>query len=211
MGRTGDDVWALVHAERQALISDLEHLDDESWERPSLCRGWTVHDVAAHLVDNATTTRLGFVASLVRARLDYDEQNARGLVRERGATHRETLARLRQVAARTSTPPATLDSRLVEEVVHGEDVRRVLGLRRAYPDEAVARALALQVRTPKAFGGAKEHVADLELRASDAEVSMGQGSTVSGPMLSLLLAVSGRRVALQDLEGPGVAVLQRST
>lgn len=32
------------------------------------------------------------------------------------------LGRLRQVAKRTSAPPAPLDTRLVEEVVHGEDL-----------------------------------------------------------------------------------------
>jgi len=47
------DVWPLVHAERHALVDDLSRLTDEQWRTPSLCEGWTVHDVAAHLVGNA--------------------------------------------------------------------------------------------------------------------------------------------------------------
>ncbi|MEV5160185.1 maleylpyruvate isomerase family mycothiol-dependent enzyme [Streptomyces sp. NPDC053728] len=86
-----------------------------------------VHDVVAHLADTARTTCLGFVAGLARAGFDFDRQNARGVARERGATPRETLERLRRVAPRRPTPPAPLDSRLVEEVVHGEDIRRPLG------------------------------------------------------------------------------------
>ena len=120
------DVWSLVHAERAALIADLKDLDDQQWEQPSLCEGWTVHDVVAHLVGTALTTRLGFVMGLARARFDFDRQNARGVDRKRGATPKETLERLGQVAPRRSTPPAPLDSRLVEEVFHGEDIRRPL-------------------------------------------------------------------------------------
>jgi len=201
------DVWPLVHEERAALVDDLQRLDAELWEQPSLCGEWTVHDVVAHLVDTARTTRLGFVAGLARARFDFHRQNARGVARERGGSPQDTLERLRQVASRTSTPPAPLDSRLVEEVVHGEDIRRPLGLTRHYPTEAVVRSLRLQARTPASFGGAKELVTRCRLAAVDADVSVGAGPEVRGTALSLLLAVSGRRVALDDLDGPGVAAL----
>jgi uncharacterized protein (TIGR03083 family) len=205
------DVWPLVHAERAALIDDLEGLGDARWEEQSLCREWTVHDVVAHLVDTARTTRLSFVVGLARARFDFDRQNARGVQRHRGASPQETLERLRRVASRRSTPPAPLESRLVEEVIHGEDIRRALGLSRSYAQEAVVRSLRLQARTSASLGGAKELVAPIRLTATDADVSMGDGPEVSGSALSLLLAVSGRRVALDDLHGPGVAALAAAT
>lgn len=201
------DVWRLVHAERAALITDLEQLPDAAWDAASLCEGWTVHDVVAHLVDSARTTRAGFVVGLARAGFDFDRQNDRGVRRERGASPRATLERLRAVAGRTSTPPAPLDSRLVEEVVHGEDIRRPLGVTRSYPLEAVVRALQLQARTPAKLGGAKEIVAAVRVTATDSDVSIGAGALVSGPTLALLLALSGRRVALRDLDGPGVGLL----
>ncbi|MEU7076015.1 maleylpyruvate isomerase family mycothiol-dependent enzyme [Streptomyces narbonensis] len=202
-----DEVWAMVHAERAALVEDLSRLDGPQWEQPSLCAGWTVHDVAAHLVDTYRTTRLGFVVGLARARFDFDRQNAVGVARERGATPQETLQRLRRAAARTSTPPAPLDSRLVEEVVHGEDIRRPLGLTRDYPAEAVVRSLRLQARTPASFGGAKELLARVRITATDTGLTLGTGPEATGPALSLLLAVSGRRPALDDLSGPGVSAL----
>jgi uncharacterized protein (TIGR03083 family) len=202
------EVWPIVHAERAALIDDLADLTDDQWSHPSLCDGWTVHDVAAHLIHNAKTTRLGIVRDMVRARFDFDRQNAQGVEREHGAKPAETLVRLRQVATRTSTPPAPLDSRLVEEVTHGEDIRRPLGIRRAYPSEAVVRSLRYQVRTPVSLGGAKQRVGTVRLQATDEDVSIGDGPEVSGPALSLLLAISGRRVALDDLYGPGVAALK---
>ncbi|MFD8568009.1 maleylpyruvate isomerase family mycothiol-dependent enzyme [Streptomyces sp. NPDC059639] len=201
------DVWSMVHEERAALLADLDCLDGEQWEEPSLCAEWTVHDVVAHLADTARTTRLGFLAGLARARFDFDRQNARGVGRERGASPQETLKGLRRVALRTSTPPAPLDSRLVEEIVHGEDIRRPLEIVRSYPGEAVARALRLQLRTPAFFGGAKDLVAHARLTATDTDLSIGTGPEVSGPALSLLLVVSRRRVALDDLDGPGLPAL----
>ncbi|CCH29590.1 maleylpyruvate isomerase family mycothiol-dependent enzyme [Actinosynnema sp. NPDC047251] len=202
-----DEIWSMVHVERAALIEDLAPLDDSAWETPSLCAGWTVHDVVAHLVDTARTTRLGFVVGLVAARFDFDRQNARGVTRERGATARETLARLRVVATRTSTPPAPLGSRLVEEVVHGEDIRRPLGLTRDYPTEAVVEALRYLTSTPASFGGAKELVARVRLTATDTDLSIGDGPEVAGTAPALLLGVYGRPTAPAALDGPGVAAL----
>ena len=204
------DVWELVHQERRALIDDLAGLAPEQWESPSLCGGWTVHDVAAHLVDNARTTRLGIVAAMVRARFDFDRQNDAGVAREKGATPAETLDRLRAVMGRRTTPPAPLDSRLVEEVVHGEDVRRPLGIRRDYPSEAVTRALAHQLKTSVALGGGRQRAAGVRLRASDVDVAVGDGPEVSGPVVSLLMVVSGRAQALEDLTGPGLPRLEAS-
>lgn len=201
------DVWPIVHAERAALIADLELLEDARWAQASLCPGWTVHDVAAHLVDTALTTRLGFLWGLARARFDFDRQNERGVERHRGASPRHTLERLRQVAPRTSAPPGSSDSRLVEEIVHGEDIRRPLGLVRDYPAEGVRRALRYQVRAPAAVGGAKEQVAGVRLEATDADLVLGAGAetvrgpaieTVRGPAIELLLAVSGRSRAAAD-------------
>lgn len=201
------DVWPIVHAERDALLADLQQIDAAGWETPSLCAGWSVHDVVAHLVDTARTTRLGFVAGMVRARFDFDRQNADGVRRERGMTPLQTLDRLRATVTLTATPPAPLDTRLVEAVVHGEDIRRPLGLAGSYPQPAVVRALRLQARTSASFGGARERVAGLRLRATDADVSIGDGPDVRGPALALLLAICGRPVGTDELDGPGVAQL----
>lgn len=205
-----NDVWPLVHAERAALIDDLALLDGTAWDQPSLCAGWTVHDVVAHLVDVARSTRLGFAVDMIRAGFDFDRQNARGIERARGDSPGETLQRLRDAATRTSTPVAPLETRLVEEVVHGEDIRRPLGIEHPYAQDAVVRSLRQQARTSTAFGGAKELVAGVRLVVTDADFTIGDGPEVAGPALELLLSVSGRPVAVDELEGPGVATLMSS-
>jgi uncharacterized protein (TIGR03083 family) len=203
------DVWPTVRSERLALIADLGGLTAEQWATPSLCSGWTVHDVLAHIVATAKTSRLGFVRQFARARFDFDRFTANGVERERADTPAETLNRLRAALDRTVTPPAPLDSRLVEMIVHGEDIRRPLGINREYPADAVADALRLQIRTTAGFGGGKELVAGLTLVADDAEFTVGSGPQVRGPLLSLLLIASARGIAAADLHGDGLDTLRQ--
>lgn len=201
--------WPLVHAERRALVDDLATLTPDRWDLPSWCSGWSVHDVAAHLVDNARATTLRLAVAMVRARFDFDRQNDQGVARERGGDPAETLERLRAVVERTDTPPVPLASRLVEEVVHGEDVRRPLGLHHAYAEAAVADALAYQARTSVAMGGGRQHAQDLRLVATDVDLAVGEaGEVVEGTALDLLLAVSGRTQAVAALDGPGAGILR---
>jgi len=56
--------------------------------------------------------------------------------------------------------------------------------------------------------GAKNRIAGVALRATDTDWSHGSGPEVSGPLLSLVMAMTGRKVALDDLEGPGLEVLR---
>lgn len=202
------EVWALVHAERRALVDDLGGLTAQQWDAPSLAPGWSVHDVAAHLVDNALTTPFGLLRAMVQALGDLDRQNAAGIAAQRGATPQQTLARLREVVGRTSGPPtwlASLESRLVEEVAHGEDIRAALGIRRDYPADTLAGAARYQARTPDAIGGARSVARAVRLVADDTDLRVGDGPQVRGPALAIVLLLSGRRHAVAELHGPGLA------
>jgi uncharacterized protein (TIGR03083 family) len=41
--------WAAIDDQRRALVQLLQGLSEQDWLRPSLCTGWTVRQVAAHL------------------------------------------------------------------------------------------------------------------------------------------------------------------
>jgi len=201
------NVWPVVHAERTALIRDLQDVPAERWSTPSLCPGWDVHDVVAHLVDDARTTRLSFVRDLAAARFDFDRLNARGVARQRAADPGRTLERFRAVSGRTTSAPAARATRLVEAFVHGEDVRRPLGIRRNYPSVHVATALRYQVGTSVKLGGGRERAEGLHLVATDSDGAVGTGAEVRGTAIALLLALSGRPVGPEELTGPGAAAL----
>ncbi|MEO7848895.1 MAG: maleylpyruvate isomerase family mycothiol-dependent enzyme [Arachnia sp.] len=203
MKQRSSDIWPAVHLERRTLVRDLSSLTPSDWGTPSLCPGWDIHDVVAHIVDTAKTTRLGFVRRMLAVRFDFDRDNAEGVARERAASPQDTLAALEEVLTRSTTPPAPLATRLVEMFVHGEDIRRPLGISRTYPPALVAEALAYQVATGTNMGGGKELARGWRLVASDTEFVYGTGPEVRGEAISLLLAVSGRPVGPDELTGAG--------
>ena len=198
-------VWDSVHKEREILIRDLGSLTAEQWALPSLCPGRDIHDVLAHLVESAKTTHLGFLRQMTAARFDFDRATAQGIARERAATPEATLAEFRRVRGATTTPPASLTTRLVEVIVHGEDIRRPLGLERSYPSDSIDAALRYQLRTGVSMGGGRERAAGYRLLASDSKSEYGSGSKVEGASLALLMAVSGRPVR-KEVSGEGAEV-----
>ena len=201
------EIWDVVHAEREALIRDLETLPIPRWATASLCPGWDVHDVLAHLVDDAKTTRLGFVRHLVAGGFNFDRSNALGVARERRQDPLRTLAEFRAVSGRTTSAPAPLATRLVETFVHGEDIRRPLGISHDYPAAHVATALLHQVNTSVKVGGGKERARGLRLVATDTDLSVGAGKEVRGTAIELLLAVSGRSVGPEEHRAGHVEIL----
>lgn len=118
-----------------------------------------------------------------------------------------TLAAFRKVETRETAPPGPKETWLGEAFVHGEDIRRPLGIRRAYPSPQVVRAIGMYARSNLIIGG-KTRVAGVTLKASDIDYSVGSGPLVEGPAISLLLVTSGRRSALDELSGPGVQTLR---
>lgn len=205
------DIWNTVHQERASLIRDLNDLPELAWQTPSLCKGWTVHDVLAHLVDAAKNTKPAFIWQMVLAGFDFDKMNQKGVERERQASGKETLANFAKVQNRTTSAPAKLATRLVEAVVHGEDIRLPLGIKHEYPTWAVVEALQYQVATSPSIGGSKETVAGLKLITTDADFTHGEGDEVRGTALDLLLAVTGRPVKSGRLTGPGTPQLSKLT
>lgn len=201
------EVWSLVHAERQRLVHDLSPLRAAEWETPSLCTGWSVHDVLAHLVDSAHVGRLGFVGSMIRARGDFHRANEQGVRRRRRDDPQQTLADLQQAISLTRTPPAHRATRLVEAIVHGEDIRRPLGLQGDYPHAGVLAALAHQLRTPLSFDGGRERADGLRLVAAEDGSAWGEGLEVRGAAIDLLMAVSGRPPTPGVLSGAGASAL----
>jgi uncharacterized protein (TIGR03083 family) len=204
-GRRMKGIWPTVHAELRSLADDLAPLSADQWATPSLCDGWDVHDVLAHLVGNSTTTRVGFMVSFARAGFDFDRMAANEVAAERRPNPADTLAAFRLVCGRTSGPPAPLITRVIEACVHGEDIRRPLGIAHTYPVGPVGQAITYF--TKDRLSGGRARLDGLTLIAIDADFTVGSGPEVEGPAMSLLLAASGRRAALADLSGPGVRTL----
>ncbi|MBF8188676.1 maleylpyruvate isomerase family mycothiol-dependent enzyme [Nonomuraea sp. K274] len=205
MTKIGD--WPLVHAERAALADDLAKLTDEEWATPSLCAGLTVREVLAHLTSAANLGAVRWLAGVIRCRFDFDKQVAMRLAEHLGATPAETLAGFRRVVTSTTSPPLPVLAILGESIVHGEDIRRPLGIRRDYPIGTLTR-LATYYQGSDQVVRAKGRIGGLRLVATDGPFTTGSGALVSGTTLALTMAMTGRAAYCDELEGDGVAALR---
>ncbi|MFV2118995.1 maleylpyruvate isomerase family mycothiol-dependent enzyme [Streptomyces sp. Act-28] len=203
----GTGLWSLVHAERAALAADLADLPDERWATPSLCAGLSVREVLAHLTAAASLGPVRWLAGVIRCRFDFDRQVAVRLAEQLGTTPTETLERFRRVVLSTTKPPLPTVALLGEAIVHAEDIRRPLGVRRDYPIETVTR-VAGYYQGSDLVVPAKGRIGGLRLIANDGPFTTGSGALVSGTTVALTMAMVGRVAYLDDLEGDGVELLR---
>ncbi len=163
-----DVIWKHIHSERADMAETLAGLSDDAWSTPSLCAGWSVRETAGHILAAAEQTPANFYKELIAARFRFNVFTDRA-ARRLGALEPSTLVdRLRARTTTTNHPPAPVMAMLGEIVVHGEDIRRPLGLAHKVPEEALV-AVADSYRKSNLLIGAKRRIAGLRLRASDAD------------------------------------------
>jgi uncharacterized protein (TIGR03083 family) len=201
------DLWITIAAERGALADDLAGLTAAQWETRSLSTQWSVHDIVAHMSATASMSPAKFFLGMAKAGFNFDKFADGQVGKHRGPDPAATLTEFRSLQNSTSAPPGPTTSWLGEVVVHGEDVRRPLGIAHTYPPEAVRQVIDFY-KGSNLIVGSKKRIAGLALAASDDDWQHGQGERIEGPLLSLLLAMTGRGAACDDLAGPGVQILR---
>ena len=196
--------WTTIAAERRALADLLDGLTPEQWAGPSLCAGWTVRHVAAHLMAGPTGSWTGFLRAMVRARGSFDRANHL-LADDRARLPTATLvADLREHAGDRFTPPG-LDwhAPLTDLLVHRLDITVPLGLDHGRSPDPWADALDLLVSRKAAPAFLPRGLPRLTYAATDIGWSHGSGPRVEGPAEALALAVTRRPVRLDQLTSPG--------
>ena len=204
-----DQVWQAIDAQRADLCDLLADLGDDQWRQPSLCAGWTVRDVAAHL----TLQQLGpggVLGQMVKWRGGIDRTTAHvARVRAAALTTEQIVAEIRAtIGSRRHIFVVTYLEVLCDILVHSQDIAIPLGrpLDMRADAAAVAASRALAMRWPPPLPSVKK-MAGFRLTATDTSWSTGDGPTVSGPMAALLLVCCGRLAALPQLTGDGAAEL----
>ena len=211
-----DQVWAAIDDQRRRTADLLDGLTEDQWRHASLCDGWSVRDVAAHLTLQQLTLGDALV-SLVR-----HPGSIGGINRtiRRSAQHRadapvgELVAAIRAMTgARRHNVGVTSLETLTDILVHSQDIAVPLGLPLALDPSAAATA-ATRVWSYGGKGKARVfHTVPLggyRLTATDLDWSVGAGPVVAGPIAALLLLLTGRRVVLPELTGDGSHTLRAS-
>ncbi|MPZ79531.1 MAG: maleylpyruvate isomerase family mycothiol-dependent enzyme [Actinophytocola sp.] len=205
-------VFDMIVDERRRMADLVSTLSADQLRTPSLCAGWTVHDVAAHLVTYLRFGQLKLYAGIVATAADFDRLNGYLTRREARRPTHEIVDRLRRRAgSRVTIPRSGYDPVLADIVLHDLDIRTPLAIPRDVPEDRLWVAFDHLTTKPSPGFAMGSRLAGLELRATDAGWSRGSGAPVHGPATSLLLAVGGRSVALADLTGDGVPLLRDRT
>ena len=202
-------LMAMAHAERGDLAEFLATLTPQDWEAPSLCSKWTVKDVVAHVISYEELGALGLVKRFAKGWVVLANQvNQVGVDEFAALSPQQLLDFLRNhLQPRGLTAGFGGMIALVDGTIHHQDIRRSLGRPRSVPADRLERVLGLVPGNPRL--GAGRRIRGLRLRATDIDWAHGDGPEVTGPGEALLMAMSGRRAALADLSGPGLATLAK--
>lgn len=181
-----------TYAERSRLAGLLAELSADQWGQPSLCEGWRVREVVAHMTAPLHTSGLRIMAGIARAGFRYDRYAAPAARRD---TARLTDAQLLGVLERNLRTPwprsaGGVEAGLSHDVIHGLDITEPLGLERV-PAERVARVLTLT--TPRSLAYFGVDLTGRRLVATDADAAIGTGGEVPLPAHEILLVIAGRR------------------
>ena len=196
-----------VRAERAEFLSLLRTLTPDEWEAPSLCEGWRVRDVVAHmLVYDRFAPSLAW--HFVRSGLSVDRVNLRTATAWRNKRPDALLARLeKDLVPGGVTRVFGWRVALQEVVVHQQDVRRPLRRPRTIPQEHVVGVLECLVDPPR-ITGVPNRSRGLRLEPTDVRWSSGDGLLVTGTAEAIVMALAGRQAVLEELTGPGVSLLR---
>jgi uncharacterized protein (TIGR03083 family) len=192
----------LARDERSDLAAFLAALPPQDWQAPSLCAGWRVRDVAAHVIGYDELSRRDLLACVVRGRFRVSRVNAVALTRYQTRTPEQLLALL-TARLQPHGLHAALGGRvgLVERVIHHQDIRRALGRSRTIPPERLLTALRWALIASDI--GGLWRTRGVRLVATDIGFSAGAGPEARGPAEALLMTMAGRRGVARELSGPG--------
>ncbi len=183
----------------------------DEWSQPSLCDGWSNHDVLAHLVIGYRAGAGVIAVEMLRHGGSFDHANA-GLARSLAASGDpgELLDEFERLTDRPRGLGRYFPRRLLlgDHITHELDILFALDREPSIPADALVAVLNTQVAVPNPFVPAFANSRGLRLVATDADWTHGrQGPLVRGRAADLVSVLGNRPRMLPRLGGEGVGVL----
>ena len=195
------DLQPVVAAEFLALADLLDSATDAQWDTPSLCAGWRVREVIAHMTMAARYPEDKFMAELRRCEFDFGRLSNEIAARDAGLPANELAANLRSEVMQHWTPPGGgYHGALNHVVIHGLDATVPLGVPRRSPDDTIRIVLddLTQGDVHQHFG---TKIEGRTLHATDLDWSYGSGPVLRGAAEDLALVLCGRTLPAGRIEG----------
>jgi uncharacterized protein (TIGR03083 family) len=193
----------------------LHELDDEAFDTLSLCDGWAVRDVLGHMGLGHTTPMPAVLARTGRYAFNVTKASATESRTFFAGQDADEIRRfwdevmVAQHPRRGISKLIPFKSGFLDHLIHNQDIRRPTGKPRAIPEARLHRALRLVRTEATPLFNPRRNVSGLKLYASDIGWTAGDGPAVQGPGEAIVLAAAGRKAALADLDGDGVAILRQ--
>jgi uncharacterized protein (TIGR03083 family) len=202
---TTTDLMPTIIAERRAFGDVLEGLPEQDWNAPSLCSGWRVREVVAHMTMPFRYSAPRFLGEMVRARGNFARMADRIARRDSQAPIDTLLAGWRTNESHPWKPPGGgLPGALTHDVVHGLDITIPLGIEHAVSEPAL-RVVLDHARTPLSLKHFGLDLTGIRLEADDLDWAFGDGAPLRGEARHLLMVLMDRRLPAGLLSGAATA------
>ncbi|EXG80673.1 maleylpyruvate isomerase family mycothiol-dependent enzyme [Cryptosporangium arvum] len=195
-------IRTLIAAQRVQLADTLTSLPEASWDAPTLCDGWRVREVIAHVAMEFRYPAGRFFWHFALAGFNFHRLNDRRAAADAAAlSSAELTASIRDNVHHPWKPPGTgYPTTLTHETVHALDVMVPLGVDWPVPEPTVRAVLdAWDVEHGQKYFGVD--LTGVRLCADDLDWSVGDGEPLSGHATDLLLVLAGRKVPAGHLTG----------
>jgi uncharacterized protein (TIGR03083 family) len=189
-----DTIWRHIDDQRGILADLVDGIDTARWSTPSLCDGWTVRDVAAHLT-HSHMSKPRMLIEAVRSGFRFNAMVRRVAVEDTRSPAQIAIA-LRGMRGSRKRPPGTTQcDPLMDVLVHGQDIAVPLGIDLPMPTDAAAAAAQRlwRMRFPL---NPQCRLRGVELVATDASFRVGTGCVVEAPIRDILMLLAGRPTAI---------------
>jgi uncharacterized protein (TIGR03083 family) len=191
----------MVASEYLALAEVLERASEADWDTPSLCQGWRVREVVAHMTMPVRYDNDAFMKELSARDFDFTRLSNDVAARDAELPTDELLSNLRSDLLLSWEPPGGgLRGALNHSVIHGLDIGVPLAIARPQPDKAVRVVL-----DDLTVGGVHVHFGTIidgrTLEATDSDWSYGSGPVLRGTEADLALMICGRTLPSGRVEG----------
>jgi uncharacterized protein (TIGR03083 family) len=203
--RTDAELNQAIAAERRDLAGLLSALSPHEWDSPTLCAGWRVRELVAHMTMPFRYSAPRFFGELLRSGGNFNRMADRCARRDARTDAAALASALGDNADYRWKPPGGgLIGALSHDVIHGLDFTVPLRLDRHVPQDRLLIVLQ-SIKAPKALKHFDVDLTGIELRADDLDWSLGSGTPVSGDAQDLLLLACGRKLPSGHLRGEPAA------
>jgi uncharacterized protein (TIGR03083 family) len=200
-----DDLMPTIAAHRRAFGDVLEGLPEADWDAPTLCSGWRVREVVAHMTMPFRYPGPRFLGELLRSRGNFARMADRVARRDAQAPIGTLLDGWRTNEDNRWKPPGGgLKGALTHDVVHGLDITIPLGIDHPVSEPAL-RVVLDHATTPLSLKHFGRDLTGIRLEADDLDWAYGDGEPLRGAAHHLLMVLMDRRLPTELVSGAASA------